>query len=161
MTAALVFPTPPWTVSAVAYGHDLSCRLRDVSLELPDGTFYTARIFDLAADLGEVDGRLGLAESLSRRLVTYAGTLIDDPDYGRDVTDYINDDLGPRDLALIASACEQEMLKDERVLNATAVATLVNGLLVVAITVFDGAGPFKLTLTVDNVEVAVLFSGLT
>lgn len=157
---AFVHPDPPWPVVAgVSYGRDLSCFLRNVSLPMPDGSTFVTVTFDLSTDMAEVDGRQGLAEALARRLVTTRGTLLDDPDYGFDVRQYLNDDLAPRDLALIASGCEQEMLKDERVLRASATATLLNGVLLISISVIDAKGPFKLTLSAADVTIAILVTG--
>jgi len=162
MSDTFVFPTPPWPiVSGVEHGTDLSCYLRTVSLPLPGGGTYTATTFDLAADMGEVSGRLGFGEACARRLVTYAGTLLDDPDYGKDLRQYLNDDIDRRALAMIASDAAAELLKDERCVHADAEVAFLSGVLTISIRVFDAKGLFRLTLTVDGVTVAVLLTGLT
>ena len=155
------FPTRPWPSNGTDYGHDLSVFVREVSLSLADGSTYSATTFDASHDMAEVDGRLCLAESLARRLVTFPGTLIDDPDYGIDIRQYLNDDVNDRDLALISSAVVTELKKDERVIQVQASAQLVAGVLAIAISVQDQKGPFKLTMTADQVNVSVLLSGVT
>ena len=158
---SFTFPDPPWpVVPGVDYGHDLSCFLRTVTLQNPDGSTFTGTIFDLAPDLGEVDGRLGFAEACARRLVTTAGTLVDDVDYGRDITEYVNDDIDGRSLAKIASDAAAEVLKDERAVHAEAKASFLDRVLTVSVSVFDAKGPFKLTLTADETNAAVLLTGV-
>ena len=159
--ATYVFPTPPWPqVEGVVYGHDWSCRMRTVSLEMPDGSIRTVDIVDVDPFGGEVDGRLGLLESCERRLVTYAGTLINSPNYGRDVRQWLNDDVGPRELAQIASECDEQMLQDERIVSSRAVATLLNSTLMVDVPLFDQRGPFGFTMSVSDVTVAILARGV-
>lgn len=104
----------------------------------------------------EVSGRLGLAQSLIRRLLTPRGRLIDDPDYGFSLTDFFADDLSQSDLGEIQGGVEAEMLKDERVVAASATVTFQSTVLLVAISITDGVGPFKLTLAVTSVNVTVL-----
>lgn len=114
---------------------------------------------DMDAMLGFVSGRRCLSEALARRLQTPRGRLIDDPDYGYDLTGELGDDLGTGDLARIASLAAQECAKDERVISAQGNATLTAGTLTVAIQVQDGAGPFTLVLAVSDVTVALLQPG--
>ncbi len=154
---ALVFPDPPWPVVAgVEHGSCLSCFLRPVSLPMPDGSTYSATIFDLASDSSMVSGRQCLAEALARRLVTTRGTLIDDPEYGFDLRDFVNDDVDARGMALIGSGVDAEMLKDERVIHSATAVSFLAGILIVAITITDGRGPFKLVLSVSQLTVSVL-----
>lgn len=63
------------------YGTDLSC------------------VVDLDAGLAEVTGNTLLAQALARRLITPRGGLLDDPNYGYDLTQFLNADIGPTDLA--------------------------------------------------------------
>lgn len=106
-----------------------------------------------------VDGRTALAEAIARRLSTPRGTLAwigDDPDYGYDLRQHLADDLTPQALAAIGPRVEAEALADERVRAARATATLVGGVLRVALALTDAAGPFRFTLSVDAVNVTVL-----
>jgi hypothetical protein len=123
---------------------------------MPDGSTLTEVIFDFASDFAMVSGRQCLAEALARRLVTTRGTLIGDPEYGFNLLGFVNDDIDARGLALVAAGVEAEMLKDERVVHATAAVSFLSGVLIVAITITDGRGPFKLVLSVSDVTVSIL-----
>lgn len=111
---------------------------------------------DLSADFREVSGRRALAQSLARRWVTPRGRLIDDPNYGTDLTSEINDDLTAADLARIQAAAAAEGLKDERVIDLTSDATFSSGVLTMNFVITDGQGPFSLTLAVSAVTVDLL-----
>ena len=133
-------------------------------------------VSDLDPTMAEVSGRLCLSQNLARRLITPRGTLIDDPNYGYDLTQYLNADIGPSDIAQIQAGVEAEFLKDERVLDATIVAQFVGptqvqaaltatianpqpvplGVLIITATVTDSTGPFTLVLSVSNVTVTLL-----
>lgn len=136
---------------------------------LPELWQYLVLIVMMAADLGTdvggfldvdpegkmVSGRRCLAEAAARRLITPRGRLIDDPNYGTDVREYLNDDMGPADLALMFSAVIAECLKDERVVGADVTGTFVNGAVTLNITLTDGDGPFSLVLSVSVTSVTV------
>lgn len=112
---------------------------------------------DLFADMHEVTGRRALAESILRRYITDRGSLFGDPNYGFNLTNFVNADLGPADIGALQSGAEDEALKDERVKACTVVATLDDdGLLTVTVTLTDGDGPFILTLAVSDVTVKIL-----
>jgi hypothetical protein len=119
------------------YGSDLSC------------------VQDLDPRCIVVTGRRLLAEAVARRWITPRGGLIDDPNYGTDVTAYINDDVKPRDLATLASAMSQEAEKDERV-NSCDIDIQVppNGIgaYVITASIHDNDGPFQLVVGVDSVS---------
>lgn len=144
------------------YGHDVSVTLRSVALEFPDGTTRVVTDVQHALDQVEVSGRAGLVEALVRRLVTYRGTLIDvvipstTADYGTTILEFVNDDIGPRELARASAAVDAELRKDERVIRSTTVATLVGEILMLAITIIDGTGPFKLVFAVSSATVQLL-----
>lgn len=128
-----------WSNHVTDLGRDLSC------------------VDDLLADFREVIGRRCLAEAIARRYITDRGTLIGDPNYGFNLTNFLNADLGTGDVALLQSGAEAEALKDERVLSAVVVATLAaDGLLTVVCTLTDADGPFTLTLAVSAVTVEIL-----
>lgn len=133
-------------VALPAYGHDLSCTT------------------DLDPAMVEVDGLVGLSQSLFRRIITPRGTLIDDPNYGFDLTQFLNDDLGPQDVSRIGTQVDAEYLKDERVYQSSTTITIVplsnataSGTLVVASLVTPSTGPtFRLVISVSAVTQALL-----
>lgn len=99
----------------------------------------------------EVSGRRCLAEAIARRLTTPRGRLIDDPNYGFDLTQFINADLSPADIAQIQAQAAQECLKDQRVIAANVSITFVANTLSVTVLVQDGTGPFTLVLAIGSV----------
>lgn len=106
-----------------------------------------------------VDGRTALAQAIARRLSTVRGTLAwigDDSDYGYDLRQHLADDLTPQALAAIGPRVEAEALADERVRAARAAVTFAGGVLSVALALTDASGPFRLTLSVDAVNVTLL-----
>jgi hypothetical protein len=115
-----------------------------------------ACVSDLSQDMHEATGRRCLAEAIARRLMTDRGTLVGDPDYGFNLLNFMNADLGTGDLAALRAGVEAEALKDERVIAATATAALADGLLIVIVTLTDALGPFILTLAVSAVDVKIL-----
>lgn len=124
---------------AVDHGTDISC------------------VSDVDAAAVEVSGRLCLAQAIARRLTTPRGRLLDDPNYGYDLTQFVNDDLAPADLAKIRAFAEAECLKDERVRGVTITLTLAaTGVLVVTVALVDGDGPFTLVLSVTSVTATLL-----
>lgn len=131
-------PTPP---SQVNYGYDIAMG---------------PTLQDLSPDMSEIGGRTLLAQACIRRLITYRGTLIDDPNYGTDVRLYLNSDIDTRLLGQIASAVDAELEKDERVLRSRTTATFIGGILLLSVQLADQAGPFSLTLSVTDVTVALL-----
>ena len=126
---------------AVNYGSDLSC------------------VSDIDPAAYEVSGRLLLGQALSRRLMTPRGRLLEDANYGFDLTQYVNSDLAPVDLAQIRAGIETECLKDERILGATANVQLINNVLIVNVILLDGVGPFPLVLSVTAVTTTILSVG--
>jgi phage baseplate assembly protein W len=120
-------------------GHDLSC------------------INDLSPDMAETSGRLVLAQGIARRLSTPRARLLDDPNYGFDLTQYVNDDLTKADIGRIQAGAQAECLKDERVLAAVVtIIVTAEGALVATVVLQDGEGPFTLVLAVSAVTVSLL-----
>jgi len=112
---------------------------------------------DLMGDFRPVSGRTGLAQALYRRWTTDRGMLLDDSNYGTNLVDYINDDITPNDIPAILAAAFAEARKDERVVDITGTGELTSaGTLLLSFEVIDGAGPFALTVTVDQVSVELL-----
>ena len=128
---------------ATDFGYDLSC------------------VSDLDPSGKTVSGRRLLAEAIVRRLTTPRGRLIDDANYGFDLTGYLNADVVPRDTAEVKALAEAECLKDERVVSAN-VTSQVNtgGVLVVTILIQDAAGPFPLVLSIAGVTATLLSANL-
>lgn len=103
-----------------------------------------------------VTGPRVVAEALARRLSTPRGRVIDDPNFGFDLTQFINDDTTKSGLVAMQSGASAECLKDERVLQAVTTASLLNGVLTVRVNFTTAAGPFSLVLAVSQTSVAVL-----
>jgi hypothetical protein len=95
-------------------------------------------------------GVLCVAEAVADRWSTTNGTLIDDPDYGRNVLDLVSDDLSDADLAYEGAQLAAEAEKDERVSRMLVQITLVNGTLTVIGNGTTGAGPFRLVGSVSE-----------
>lgn len=131
--AASVTPVTSQQSTSNPYGYDLSC------------------IDDLDPSMIEVGGNLVLAQACARRLLTPNGTLLDDADYGYDLTQWIDADLDPADAAEIQVAIAQELQKDERVSSATCLLTYTQATSVITaqITIDGAAGPFQFVLTVS------------
>jgi phage baseplate assembly protein W len=113
-------------------------------------------VTDLTSPAQMVSGFRVVAEAIARRWQTPRGGLIDDPNYGYDLSDYINDDLGPADLARIGQDAAAEAQKDDRVLNATVTLTLIGSVLLAAGVFTTAQGPFRLVLSVSLVTVTLL-----
>lgn len=87
------------TPSTTRYGIDLVC-VDDVDTRLSETS----------------DDKLeSLAQDLYHRVTTPRGALIDDPDYGDDVTAYLSGDAQPGDLISIEGRLASECRKDDRV----------------------------------------------
>jgi len=144
------------------FGLDVSITQRTNRLEMPDGSFQDFVGFDYAPDMRTASGRAGLAEGIARRLTTYRGTLIDVEipttigNYGTDITQWINEDFTARQIGMLSAAVDAECAKDERIVRSTTAATFTGGVLILAINIVDGAGPFALTLAVSNVTTQIL-----
>ena len=123
------------------YGLDLSC------------------IEDLDPAMVQVSGRQLLAEALARRLQTARGTLIDDPNYGYDVTALLNDDVDTKTIAQIAGKIDAEFKKDQRVLSSQTTVTYSNFALLITSSIRDAVGPFPLVLAASAVTVKILQVG--
>lgn len=108
-------------------------------------------VYDLTMPSVMVSGNQCVAEMIARRLQTPRGGLIDDPNYGYDLTGWLDADITTPQLASIQSNVNAECVKDQRVLSAQSTVTLVqSGMLIVTIQLVTAAGPFTLTLSVSN-----------
>lgn len=106
--------------------------------------------------MATVSGRLCLAQALARRIITPRGALIDDPNYGTDITDFLDDDVPAPVLTQLAGNIDAEFLKDERVVASQSTVIFAAGKLVTTSSVQDGDGPFALVLSVGDVTVDIL-----
>lgn len=115
-------------------------------------------ISDLTMPAVMATGFQVVAEAIIRRWSTSPGQLIDDPDYGFNLTDLISDDLSPADVSQAQQAASAEAQKDERVLGCAVKLTLNNatGLLAVTASVTTAQGPFELVASVSAIGVSDL-----
>lgn len=122
---------------------------------------------DLDWNITPVDDRTALAQALVRRITTPRGALWYAPDYGYDITAYINTSADP---AVIESSAAGELLNDERVTEAETTLTVTDpddGSVTggkswsLDVQVSTGDGPFEFTLSVDAVTGALLLSAVT
>lgn len=142
IAGGLLQATATWqTTSGINYGHDLFC------------------VTDLDPGMIEVDGRVCLAQAIARRLMTPRGTLIDDANYGYDLTAFLNDDVDASTINRMQGQIVAECMKDERVVGATATVVYTAQQLIVTISLTDGVGPFPLVLAVSAVTVQILSIG--
>ena len=122
----------------------------------------TPQGMDLSTPSYMASGNLVVAEAILRRWTTSppgptSTGLIDDPDYGYNLSDLISDDLSDDDLAYAQQQAAAEAQKDERVQSAIVVLDLsVDGVCNVAATVVTAQGPFKLVASVSAVGVSSL-----
>lgn len=114
-------------------------------------------VTDIASDGRTVTGNRVVAEAVARRLLTPRGRLIGDPNYGFDLTQFVNADMSPRDIAGMNAGIVSECLKDERV-EASKASTVLDslGVLTVTIDLTLSTGPFTLVLSVTDVTVTIL-----
>lgn len=106
-----------------------------------------------------------LAQAIFRRLNTARGTLRDGEEgsvYGLDVLDFVGQ-VGESAVAVLPDAVVAEILKDDRVARAEAFAaktTSPEGLDVILLDVdvfpADEDSPFRLSLSISSVDVALL-----
>lgn len=122
-------------------------------------------VTDLDPNGRTVGGTLLVAQDIARRITTPRGMVIDAPDYGIDVHDYLGDDLTAASIPRIKGEVTAEINKDPRVLSVIVTPTLsiVSGtdatprqLLTLDIRGTCAAGPFVLVLSVDEVSVELL-----
>lgn len=106
-----------------------------------------------------ISGRPNLINALLRRLTTRRGTmrLYDDPNYGYDLREELNNKGTSAELYRIGVEAAAECEKDERVLSATAdVISQDLDSIEVEISIVDDVGPFTLVLLATQVTVELL-----
>jgi hypothetical protein len=117
--------------------------------------------FDLAPVGILISGVHVLSEALLRRLITPRGRLLDDPDFGVGVLQYLGADLSAADAAQAATKVDLEFVKDARVLSSTSTGSFVNGVLTIVSTVTAASGPFTLVITLSSATVPPLVVQMT
>ena len=111
-----------------------------------------------------VAGRQLLSEAIERRIATARGTLPDTKaptttgNYGVDLLDEVDADMTQSDAGRLAASVDAQCRQDERVFYSHTTATIVGSTLPVVIQLVDGAGPFRLTKTIDLVTGTLLGS---
>lgn len=115
---------------------------------------------DLAADGGMVSGVELLRQVALIRLSTTRGSVIDSPDDGINLVDWLSRPMDPAEVSNLAGTIEVELLKDERFVAARATvdtsALLSAGAMQIGLELDGGEGPFRLTLGVTAAGVAIL-----
>lgn len=101
-------------------------------------------------------GFRAVGEAIARRWYTPRGGLIDDPNYGFDLTEHVGDDLDQNTISQLQRGASLEAQKDERVLRCQVSISLANGALIVTGAVQTALGPFRLVVSVDQVTVTLL-----
>lgn len=99
-----------------------------------------------------VSGNRAIAEAIVRRLTTPRGRLIDDPNYGYDLTDLINDGTTPPQLAQAQKLASFEAKKDPRVIQCQVRIQLTGGVLIVTATPTTATGPFTLVFSLSSLS---------
>lgn len=124
------------------YGTDLAC------------------VSDFSDEFRESSGPRCLAEALVRRLMTKRGMVVDAPDYGTDLREYIGLEFTARNSARLISDVRNECVKDERVesvevADATFAPSTRTVQLTIDVTSVIGA-TFTLTAVVSAISVDLL-----
>lgn len=94
-----------------------------------------------------------VAEAIVRRWSTPRGRLIDDGNYGYDLTDLVQGDFDVHDVPRIAQQAGAEAEKDERVQSCSCTASFDGDTLAVTGNVQTAQGPFRLVVTVKDFAV--------
>jgi hypothetical protein len=140
-------PSTPWPTNELStdYGTCLRC------------------VFDLMG--GTSTGRQALAEALARRLMTDQGTLVPvgpedtvSASYGYNLISLVNGRIKAADLSQMSANIINQFRQDDRVQDALCEVTYISasGVLIINATIYDRAGPFPLTLSVNDVTVTIL-----
>lgn len=106
---------------------------------------------DIPAGFPLVSGYTTLAQSIYRRLTSPRGSVIDAPDYGLDVREYLSRGLTQAQLAAMPGEIRAEVLKDERVHDCSVtVVSSTDTVLELAFSVQAEDGPFTFTVSVSE-----------
>ncbi len=107
---------------------------------------------------GMVDGAVGLAQAIFRRFETERGSLVDDSNYGLDVTAWVGTRVTPPQLFAWQQALANEAKKDERVYAVRARITFDprTNALSFSLVIESAEGPFTMTVAVSDLSVELL-----
>ncbi len=124
-------------------------------LTIIDGTSGFWSLGDFRPDMPLVSGRTALIHRLCVRLQTSRGRFTRWPNFGTRMASFLLTKVPP---TAIASAAESECLKDEQVEDVKATAELQSDgrSLLLRLEIFDSAGPFKLTLSIDQAKLDLI-----
>lgn len=86
---------------AIDYGTDFDCA------------------YDFTEEFRTVSGIMLMAQAVIRRYQTPRGMLIDDPNYGTDLAEFLEEDVDENTLVRMRSDIVSEPRKDERIKNVT------------------------------------------
>lgn len=107
-----------------------------------------------------VGGAQVVAEAAYRRLTTPRGMLLEDPDYGRDVREYLSMEMTDANLARVPGELRNEVTKDDRIescdLTQNASGVGASRSLEVILDCVCGAGPFTLSVFLTRTTVEVI-----
>jgi phage baseplate assembly protein W len=105
-----------------------------------------------------VSERTALVQALVRRFQTARGSLVDDPDYGLDLTIWIGQRTDSAQLFAWQQALQAEARKEARVRSARARVTADRGTSTLTFTLAleTAAGPFRLTIQASQASVDLL-----
>lgn len=121
-----------------------------------------ACVTDLDPNMRTVTGVRCLAECLVRRITTYLGGVIDAPDDGIDIREYLSADVTSNDLVVLKAEIEGELLKDERVVSArteielSGASTDLVATITVAVQASDETS-FPLVIAIKDVDIELLY----
>jgi phage baseplate assembly protein W len=107
------------------------------------------------------DDQRALVQAAYMRLTTEAGTYWTDPDYGLDLSDYVNEDIDETRLQTIAVEVKAQLERDDRIATARVTATISGPLdstaLVLAIGVEPVEGePVTFTVRFSDLQAEIL-----
>lgn len=113
---------------------------------------------DLDELLEPQSGRRVLLESVARRMSTPRGALWWAPSYGSDLGAILDGPVSDAQLRANATALQQQLAQDERILSARVEATYVAATrsLRIIVSITDADGPFERVFTLDSTGVATL-----
>lgn len=123
----------------------------------PDFGTELSCVQDIASDGRMVTGFRVVGEAIARRWITPRGRLIKYPNYGYDLTQFVNADMSERDIAELRAGAAAEAMQDERVEACVVSASLgADGVLTVTAQVGTAKGPFTLVVAVTSVNLALI-----
>ena len=114
-------------------------------------------VSDIASDGRMVSGFRVVGESIARRWMTPRGRLIGYPEYGFDVTAYVNCDVDTQNLTKLHTGAEAEAVKDERVESCSVSTSLAkDGTLTLTGIIYTSKGPFTLVCKASELTLELL-----